>query len=325
MFFLFYAYTFEFVKKRFLNDTVDTYEKAVFITGCDSGFGHRLAKRLDAKGFQVFAGCQFPSNTGASELRKWCSERLRIIELDVTKDESVNKAEQFVQDELRTSGRKLWAIVNNAGIHKGIIIDASKVEDFEDCIKVNSLGPLRVTKAFLPLLKKSKGRVVNVTSVAGRMPVSSIAPYIVSKYAAVAFNDCLRQEMSMWGISVVSVEPELFQTQLTNLEKATERINHSISATPNSISTEYGKEYFERFSKSMATFLKYASPKVGIVVNDLEAAVSLKYPDNHYRPRRSLFYRFILVFYIMSPSRIQDIIVKIGMFLVSAPKPSKSH
>ncbi|GFY56992.1 estradiol 17-beta-dehydrogenase 2 [Trichonephila inaurata madagascariensis] len=293
--------------------------------GCDSGFGHRLAKRLDSKGFQVFACCQFPSETGASELRKWCSERLRIIELDVTKDDSVNKAVELVKDDLRSSGRKLWAIVNNAGIHKGIIIDTTRIEDFKDCMEVNTFGLLRVTKAFLPLLKETKGRIVNVTSVAGRMPVSHIAPYIMSKYAAVAFNDCLRQEMSPWGISVVSVEPELFKTNMTNLEKATERINDSISTTPSSLSKEYGKDYFETFSKSMSSFVNYASPHPGIVVKDLEAAVSLKYPDNHYRPRRNLFFRFIILCYIMFPSRIQDFLIKIGMVYIKAPRPPTSH
>ncbi|GFQ71041.1 estradiol 17-beta-dehydrogenase 2 [Trichonephila clavata] len=220
---------------------------------------------------------------------------------------------------------ELWAIVNNAGIHKGIIIDTTRIEDFKDCMEVNTFGPLRVTKAFLPLLKETKGRIVNVTSIAGRMPVSHVAPYIMSKYAAVAFNDCLRQEMSSWGISVVSVEPELFKTELTNLEKTKERINESISATPSTLSKEYGEDYFQTFNNSMSSFVNLASPHVGIVVKDLEAAVSLKYPDNHYRPRRNLFYRFILLCYIMFPSRIQDLIIKIGMVCIKAPRPPTSH
>ncbi|PRD23725.1 UNVERIFIED_CONTAM: Hsd17b2 [Trichonephila clavipes] len=85
----------------------DVYKRQSFsgttgISGCDSGFGHFLAKRLDSKGFHVFATCLFPDGEGAMELKKSCSQRLRVLHLDVTKDDSVKEATQFVEQNLGT-------------------------------------------------------------------------------------------------------------------------------------------------------------------------------------------------------------------------------
>lgn len=73
-------------------------------TGCDSGFGHRLAKRLDSVGYQVFAGCLDENSDGAKELKRSCSSRLQVVEVDVTKDASVSNAVSFVEENLGTSG-----------------------------------------------------------------------------------------------------------------------------------------------------------------------------------------------------------------------------
>nr|XP_055935779.1 estradiol 17-beta-dehydrogenase 2-like [Argiope bruennichi] len=310
-----------FTKKRFLNDTVDATDKAVFITGCDTGFGHLLAKRLDSKGYQVLAGCLSPDSEGAAELRKWCSQRLRIIPLDVTQEESVNNAAKLAEDYLRKDGRTLWCLVNNAGIFRGISAELSSMEDFKGCMEVNVFGMIRVTKALLPLLKKTKGRVVNMTSICGRIALRDLTPYSMSKHAAVAFNDCLRQEMKVWDISVVSLEPEMFKTRLTNDEVADEYITATLSELPASVEETYGKSYFEAFRKSKATFLSTASPNLRVVVKDLESAVTLKYPNYHYRPRRSFFFRFILFWFEVMPSYFRDFFVRIVAILCRGPKP----
>ncbi|GBL86577.1 Estradiol 17-beta-dehydrogenase 2 [Araneus ventricosus] len=163
--------TFRITKKRYLNDKVSSERKTVLITGCDTGFGHLLAKHLDSKGFSVIACCLFPNDNGAKELQKSCSERLKVVGLDVTKDESVSQAKEFVTKNLEDS--ELWAIVNNAGILKGVTIELTSLRDFKDSLEVNTLGVVRVTQAFLPLLRKSKGRVVNLTSVAGKCQLST--------------------------------------------------------------------------------------------------------------------------------------------------------
>ncbi|GIX87969.1 17-beta-hydroxysteroid dehydrogenase type 6 [Caerostris extrusa] len=139
---------FVFTRDKIFKQRVKAGNKAVFITGCDSGFGNQLAKQLDSKGFRVFAGCLFSYNGGAAELKRSCSSRLHIVHLDVTKDESVQKAKEFVKNNL--AGCDLWAVVNNAGVLKGFTVEFSKMSDYQDTLEVNTLGQVRVTNAFCP-------------------------------------------------------------------------------------------------------------------------------------------------------------------------------
>ncbi|GFT82673.1 estradiol 17-beta-dehydrogenase 2 [Nephila pilipes] len=201
--------TFGCTKNIFLNARVDSCNKAVLITGCDTGFGHLLAKQLDSKGFHVFAACLFPSGEGAMELKKSCSQSLHVLHMDVTKDDSVKEAAEFVKRNL--GALEFWAVVNNAGITKGFSAELAHLNDFKNCLEVNTLGIIRVVKAFLPLLKQSKGRIVNVTSFGGVVTFPYFTPYTTSKYAAVGFTNALRQELNIWGIKVISVEPEMFK------------------------------------------------------------------------------------------------------------------
>lgn len=138
--------------------------RAVLITGCDSGFGHQVCYKLDSYGFNVFAGVLFPDSESADKLRANCSERLKVVKLDVTNAEDVKN----VVKEIEVSNLELWAVLNNAGISYYSPIEmGNDVEVFEKIFAVNVLGLVRVTKYCLPLLRKSGGRVVNMSSIAG--------------------------------------------------------------------------------------------------------------------------------------------------------------
>lgn len=145
---------------------VDINGKAVFITGCDSGFGKELACRLDGMGFHVFAGCLAPDREGAKSLKEATSPNLHIVPIDVTDDFQVMKAMQYVRDNL--GDNQLWAVVNNAGVATFCEIEWCSVREFMNIMDINVFGIVRVTKAFLPLLRRSEGRVVNVASLAGK-------------------------------------------------------------------------------------------------------------------------------------------------------------
>lgn len=145
-------------------EKVNTNDKAVLITGCDSGFGNQLAKRCDELGFNVFAGVLHPGQSGAQQLKNVCSEKLRIIEMDVTKYEDVVNA----FNQIKYSGLNLWAVVNNAGISVTAPIEwGYDVKQLTDIFNVNVLGAVRVAKLSLPLLRQSNGRIVNISSLAG--------------------------------------------------------------------------------------------------------------------------------------------------------------
>lgn len=137
---------------------------AVLITGCDSGFGHQLAIKCDELGYYVFAGVLFPDGDGAQILRSRCSERIRVVKMDVTKAEDVNNVINLIE----TSKLELSALVNNAGIWYPTPIEWGRdCDDMEKTFAVNVFGAVRVIKSCLPLLRRSKGRIVNVGSVVG--------------------------------------------------------------------------------------------------------------------------------------------------------------
>lgn len=172
-------------------------DKVIFITGCDTGFGRALAVRLATKGFKVYAACL--TSKGAEEIKAECSA-LHPLLLDVTKAEQVQAAADQVDAE---NPQGLYALVNNAGVAKSGLIDWFGMSDFRFCMEVNFFGVVSVTKAFLPLIKRCKGRIVTVSSIAGvscGYPLS--APYSASKHAVELFTSSLRQELRPWGIKV---------------------------------------------------------------------------------------------------------------------------
>ncbi|MPC60890.1 D-beta-hydroxybutyrate dehydrogenase, mitochondrial [Portunus trituberculatus] len=170
---------------------VFTAGKAVLITGCDSGFGFALAKHLDSLGFRVVAGCLAQDGEGAKQLRASASPRLHTIQLDITSVDEVRHAVQEVE-ALIPEGEVLWGLVNNAGLSTFGEVEWVQEHTFRKILEVNLMGMVTVTKAFLPLIRKAKGRVVNVSSMYGRMGNVRRSPYVLSKYAVEGFTDCLR-------------------------------------------------------------------------------------------------------------------------------------
>ncbi|XP_041526765.1 retinol dehydrogenase 16-like isoform X2 [Microtus oregoni] len=189
-------------------------DKHVFITGCDSGFGNLLARLLDRRGMRVLAACL--TEKGAEELRNKTSDRLETVILDVTKTESIVAATQWVKE--RVGNRGLWGLVNNAGISipSGPNEWLNK-EDFAKILDVNLLGVIEVTLSMLPLVRKARGRVVNVSSIMGRVSFFG-GGYSISKYGVEAFSDSLRRELSYFGVKVAVVEPGFFSTGASNTD-----------------------------------------------------------------------------------------------------------
>ncbi|KFV88566.1 hypothetical protein N308_11763, partial [Struthio camelus australis] len=186
--------------------------KAVLITGCDKGFGHALAKRLHAKGFTVFAGCLLADEKGdgARELKSMESDRMKVLQINVCSDQEVAQAVDFVKRNLKEPEKGLWGLVNNAGVSTFGEVEFTSLDKYKEVAEINLWGTVRVTKAFLPLIRRAKGRVVNVASMLGRMVSPSRSCYCVSKFGVEAFSDCLRQEMYRWGVRVILIEPSNF-------------------------------------------------------------------------------------------------------------------
>jgi len=282
---------------------IDPTDKAVFVTGCDSGFGNELVIQLDKLGFYVYAGCLFANHPGAKKLKECCSDRVKIIEVDVTSDEQVKLAAKEVESTL--DGKDLWAIVNNAGIATFTEIEWCPVETYHKIFDVNAMGPLRVTKAFLPLLRESQGRVVIMASLAGRYTYPGFSAYSMSKYAAVSFADALRREMKKWNISVHTVEPSLYKTPIMDNLHAI--LKNSWEATPTAIQESYGQEYFQAFQDRLVWQLNKARCDINEVVDDLVDAVAGQRPKTRYVPSFAIQFRAKVLSSI--PTEMQDYVL----------------
>ncbi|XP_030058520.1 17-beta-hydroxysteroid dehydrogenase type 2 isoform X2 [Microcaecilia unicolor] len=140
--------------------------KAVLITGCDSGIGYALARYLDTLGFDVFAGVLSKDGQGAAALKSSCSQRLSLLQLDVTNSAQIKEAYEEVKAVLRNKG--LWGFINNAGV-LGYVVDGEllPMKMYKQCMEVNFFGAVEVSKTFIPLLRKAQGRLINICSLGG--------------------------------------------------------------------------------------------------------------------------------------------------------------
>ena len=181
----------------------------VVVSGCDYGFGLEIALRLHALGAVVFAGVLNERNGEALKRQVPC-ERMRPIVLNVRKQEDVDGALRRVAE----SGAPLLAVVNNAGISAFGWAESLPLSTYEANMDVNFLGTVRMTKAFLPLLRATKGRVVNMGSIGARQPSAFGSSYLTTKAAMKCYSDIVRQEVYRFGVHVSMVEPGFFATNL---------------------------------------------------------------------------------------------------------------
>ncbi|XP_061698377.1 retinol dehydrogenase 7-like [Syngnathoides biaculeatus] len=259
----------------------DNGDKHVYITGCDTGFGHLLAKHLDKLGFRVIAGCY--TEKGEDELKKASSDRLTTLHVDVSDSASVRQTAAFIDSLVGQKG--LWAVVNNAGI--GVPSGPTEwmtIEDYKSMLAVNLVGVIDVTLSVLPLIKKARGRVVNVASVFGRITPFG-GPYCVSKYGVEAFNDSLRLNMAPFGVKVLCIEPGFFKTNVTNTEILENNLTKLWDRLPQHVKDDYGADFLERGFKMMSErFRVLTDGDLMKVVGCMEHAVAAVHPRTRYSP-----------------------------------------
>ncbi|CAL8267781.1 unnamed protein product [Lota lota] len=255
------------------------HNKHVLITGCDSGFGNLLAKSLDRKNWNVIAACL--TEQGASELSSGSSRRLKTLVLDVTDAESIRRAGEFVSAEVGERG--LWGLVNNAGRSLPIgPTDWLHLEDFSKVLDVNLMAVIGVTLHFLPLLKKARGRVVNVASVLGRVAVLG-GGYSVSKYGVESFSNILRLDMSYFGIKVAIIEPGFFKTDITRHDLMEENLRALWDRLPQEVRDTYGPKYFDKYLKhQLFNLWLMCSSDLSKVTSCMEHALTARYPRTRY-------------------------------------------
>lgn len=175
-------------------------KKSILITGTSSGIGKACALYLAEKGFNVYAGVR--KQADADSLKKESSGALTPIILDVTDENTIHEAVDRIAGE---TGGHLWGLVNNAGLSINAPLELTPVSDIRKLMDVNVCGLLAVTKAFIPLLRKRAGRIVNISSGHGLLAIPDKSVYAASKFAVQAVTDSLRVELRPFGMNVSSI------------------------------------------------------------------------------------------------------------------------
>lgn len=189
--------------------------KTVVITGASTGIGRAAAEYLASKGWRVFAGVRKEKD---GEPLIEANRNIVPLILDVAKQDQVEAAVAKVRGML--DGQTLDGLVNNAGIANMGPLALQPLEDFEAHFRVNTFGLLRATQGFLPLLgmdeslKGKPGRIVNITSVGGRLASPFLGAYTATKHAVESMTDSFRRELVIYGIDAIAIGPGSVKTPI---------------------------------------------------------------------------------------------------------------
>lgn len=182
--------------------------RTVLITGCSSGIGHATAARLAAAGWTVYATARRPET-----LDDLVAQGCRSLALDVTNEASM----QAAVDTMLSEVGRIDALVNNAGYSQSGAAETLDLDDVRRQFETNVFGLLRLSQMVLPTMRAQRsGRIVNISSMGGKLVFPGGAVYHATKYAVEAISDAMRFEVAGFGIEVVIVEPGLIVTNFEN-------------------------------------------------------------------------------------------------------------
>ena len=187
-------------------------KKIALVTGCSSGFGLLIAARLAQKGINVIATmrCLSKKDSLLKEVEKRGAS-LDCLSLDVTDAQSIRNAKTFVENNYE----KIDYLINNAGYGLGGFFEDLAEEEIRHQMETNFFGVQNVTRAFLPLLKKSdQPKIISISSVSGFSTSPCFGAYNCSKWALEAFCESLRYELALFGIDVLLINPGIYRTEI---------------------------------------------------------------------------------------------------------------
>jgi NAD(P)-dependent dehydrogenase (short-subunit alcohol dehydrogenase family) len=196
--------------------------RTAVVTGASSGIGQACALDLASAGWRVLAGvrCAGDAPEGTEE-----------VLLDVTDGEQIRAAAGLVDE--------LDGLVNNAGIAIAAPLEFVPPEELRHQLEVNLVGQVAVTQAFLPALRRARGRIVFMGSIAGKSALPFLSPYAASKHALEAVADSLRLELRPFGIHVSIVEPGSIKTPIWT--RSAQRADELIAASDGQVNELYGE------------------------------------------------------------------------------------
>ena len=241
----------------------------VLVTGAARGIGRATTLRLAAAGWDVIAGVRQESD--GDDLLKANPGPSMTVPLDVTDEAQVAALDTVLPDQLD-------AVVNNAGVVVGGPIEAIPPAELRRQLEVNVVGQAAVTQAVLPRLRASRGRIVFVSSLSGRVATPLTGAYNASKFALEGMADAMRMELAPWGIKVVLIEPA--QTDTDMWRGAYDDLDESVAA----LSPEHRELYAKHiagFRKTIPRSQRMAGPVEGVAAA-VEKALTAPRPKARY-------------------------------------------
>lgn len=200
------------------------------VTGASTGIGAASARELARRGFHVLAGVRREQDADA--LR---ADGIEPVILDITRPGHITELTAHVD----ARGGALRALVNNAAIQINAPVETLPLSEWRRQFEVNLFGHIAVTQALLPALRRGSGRVVNISSVGGRVAMATYGPYAGTKFALEAVSDALRRELAPSGVRVVVVEPGAIRTEMA--DRVIAATNQQATAMSPQQQDRYGK------------------------------------------------------------------------------------
>jgi NAD(P)-dependent dehydrogenase (short-subunit alcohol dehydrogenase family) len=194
--------------------TLSHKAEIMVVTGASTGMGTATARELAARGYHVLAGVRREHD--ADTIR---AEGVEPVILDITRPEHIEALVDRITAD--PHGRPLRALVNNAGISVNAPAEALPLDEWRRLFEVNLFGHVAITQALLPFLHRSHGRIVNISSVGGKVALPTYGAYAGAKFALEAVSDSLRRELAPHGVQVVVVEPGAVKTEMADRGAAT--------------------------------------------------------------------------------------------------------
>jgi NAD(P)-dependent dehydrogenase (short-subunit alcohol dehydrogenase family) len=211
--------------------SVETQE-IVIITGASSGIGEATARELARRGFHVLAGIRRDQDADAIR-----GLNIEPLILDITNPDHIRALADRVHGD--PQGRAVRALMNNAGMGVNAPVEVFAIDEWRRLFEVNFFGHIAVTQTLLPALIRSKGRVINISSVGGKIAMPTYGPYASTKFALEAVSDSLRREIAPLGVQVVVVEPAAVHTKIG--DRAIARAQEVASTMTPEQSERYGR------------------------------------------------------------------------------------
>jgi len=244
-------------------------KRLAVVTGASSGIGLATAQELARRGFHVLAGVR--THQDADRL---ASENVEPVIVDITDEKQVAVLADRVAHDPR--GRRLGAVVNNAGVALNAPVEAIPLAEWRRHFDVNFFGHVAVVQALLPaLIAGGDGRLVNVSSIGGRVAFPTYGAYAASKFALEGFSDVLRREVGRLGVKVIVIEPGTIVTPLWGKGIA---IMDTLAATMTA-------DQHARYDDLIAAMHKQARAQVGSGIQPLRAATVIADAIQARKPR----------------------------------------